>query len=141
MAYGSAACKGCLDPLTIMGFFNWYRPGHTIRDCPQQLTGTSAANHKLENISKKRKSAPALAGILFQICRQLDGEGARSEDTLWHIEDSDDESQLGIAEPSDDAAIEAQLFDALVVAATTREEATPTAAVRARAKMSSASEV
>jgi len=111
--------KEGFDPLTLMGCFNCDDPGHTMRDCPHPRDVTRAAKRKLDYFAKKRAGTPALASVLYHLCTQVDEEHAAD------AADAAAETGAGAASVTlldDNAAVESRLYDAMLVAATTRGE-------------------
>jgi len=107
--------KERFDPLSLMGCFNCDDPSHTMRDCPRPRDATRAANRKLDYFAKKRAGTPALAGILFQLCQQVDTDRVPDARTV-----EADAGSISAAFLEDNAAVESRLYDELLVATATR---------------------
>jgi len=90
-----------------------------MRDCPRPCDVTRAAKRKLDYFAKKRAGTPALASLLVHLCEQVDEELAADDDGAAA------ETGAGAASVTlleDSAAVESRLYDAMLVAATTRGE-------------------
>ena len=107
--------KDRFDPLSLMGCFNCDDPNHTMRDCSRPRDATRAAKRKLAYFSKKRAGTPALAGILFQLCQQVDTDQVPDVRAI-----EADAGSTSAALLEDNVAVKSRLYDELLVATATR---------------------
>ena len=78
-----------VNPLSIMGCFNFGDPSHILKDCPKDVNLMRAAKSLLEYVERKTGSKRNAHTVLFALCQQLAETMDENSDTIDEEEEDD----------------------------------------------------